>query len=400
MGYVQPVQKVAGYGIIPAVTNRWAMLWLLFAARMVMALQFQAIGALSPALIERFGVGLGDIGIAIGLYFASGIVLAVFGGTIAARFGERRVSGLALGLMAIGGAVMAFTDQWSVFLAGQVIAGAGGVVVNVSMTKMVADLFQGKDIATALSLFINSWPVGIALSLVLMPVLAFTLGLSGAIAIVALLAAVMAVLVPLLYRPATGAAAPQRGAWPDGRALRLALTAGLIWGCFNTGIAVVFSFGTALLTDLGTDPDAAARRVSLVMWALAIVAPLGGWLSDRSNRPHLLISGGLVALFGLTLAVPWLQGAWGLMVLIGAAAGLVAGPIMSLPAQSLPAEFRAIGMGLFFTIYYVAFIIVPPVAGWVADRMDGGAFLIGGAMHVLSLAALAYFAHCRRSEPA
>jgi hypothetical protein len=53
--------------------NRWAILALLFAVRATMAFQFQSIAAVAPLLSSKFGVGLADIGVLIGLYFAPGM---------------------------------------------------------------------------------------------------------------------------------------------------------------------------------------------------------------------------------------------------------------------------------------------------------------------------------------
>jgi hypothetical protein len=39
------------------------------------------------------------------------------------------------------------------------------------MTKMVADWFAGKEIATAMAIFVNSWPAGIALGLLTLPLI-------------------------------------------------------------------------------------------------------------------------------------------------------------------------------------------------------------------------------------
>ena len=58
------------------------------------------------------------------------------------------------------------------------------------------------------------------------------------------------------------------------------------------------------------------------------------------------------------------------MILIVSALGLVsgqpAGPIMSLPAKVLQPATRAIGMGLFFTMFYAAMMLGPVVAGSLA----------------------------------
>jgi len=59
--------------------NRWTVLALLFAVRTVMAFQYQSTAAVSPLLMQRYGVNFADIGLLIGLYLAPGIVLALPG---------------------------------------------------------------------------------------------------------------------------------------------------------------------------------------------------------------------------------------------------------------------------------------------------------------------------------
>ena len=145
-----------------------------------MAMQYQSIGALSPLLSDRFGIGLAEIGVLIGLFVVPAVVFALPGSTIGQRFGEKPVVVVSFVLMAVGACVMALTDNWSVFLIGHLLAGLGGVLVNILMTKMVADWFVGAEITTALAIFINSWPFGIALSLVVFPPLATSLGVASA----------------------------------------------------------------------------------------------------------------------------------------------------------------------------------------------------------------------------
>jgi MFS family permease len=132
-----------------ALRNRWFVLTVLFAVRLTMAFQFQSVAAVAPLLNNAFAVSLADVGILIGLYFAPGAALALPGGAIGQRFGDRRTVSVALLLMLIGQLAMAVSDSWSVQIAGRLVSGAGGVMLNVQMTKMVADWFSGKEIATA-----------------------------------------------------------------------------------------------------------------------------------------------------------------------------------------------------------------------------------------------------------
>lgn len=378
-------------------TNRWAVLALLFGARTVMAIQFQLVGALSPALEQAFAISTVEIGIAIGLYFAPGLVFAIPGGAIARRYGEARIASLGLWLMVAGGSVMVFADVWNTFLLGQVVAGTGGIIVNVLMTKMVADSFRDGGLALALSIFLNSWPMGIALSLMLMPLVAGQLGLTAAIGLVTILAGVFAVLLPWLYRART-TQSPSTANGLSRHDLWLALSTGVVWGCFNAGVGVVFSFGTALLSETGMTPEAAARQTSLVLWCLALGAPLGGFLSDRFNRPEQMVAAGVLGLAVLILLAGQFDAHWLLLVLIGLFAALVAGPAMSLPARSLSEGGKATGMGIFFTVYYVAFLAAPPIAGWVAELHNdlSGAFLVGAVIECIGLIGLVVFVRLSR----
>ena len=136
--------------------NRWTILAVLFLARTAMGFQFQSIGALSPLIGESYALSLANIGFLIGLYLAPGVVVAIPGGAIAGRFGDKRIVGLSMGLMFLGSVLIAWAPTWGLLVTGRLLAGVGGVALNVVMTKMVIDWFVGREISTAMSIFINS----------------------------------------------------------------------------------------------------------------------------------------------------------------------------------------------------------------------------------------------------
>ena len=72
-----------------------------------------------------------------------------------------------------------FDDSWGWQIAGRLVAGAGGVLLNVQITKMVTDWFAGKEIATAMAIFVNSWPAGVALSLLMLPAIGTAYGVGA-----------------------------------------------------------------------------------------------------------------------------------------------------------------------------------------------------------------------------
>jgi uncharacterized membrane protein len=59
-------------------------------------------------------------------------------------------------------------------------------------------------------------------------------------------------------------------------------------------------------------------------------------------------------------------------VALGLLGGLAAGPIMSLPSRVLKPETRALGMGLFFTVFYMIQASAPWIAG-AASSSTGSA---------------------------
>jgi len=371
-----------------SMSNRWHVLALLFGVRAAMAFQFQAVAALSPLIMSEFKVGIADIGLLIGLYLSPGILLAIPGGAIGRRFGEKYVIAGGLLLMTAGGLVMATSASWEMQEAARLAAGIGGVILNVLMAKVVADWFVGKEIASAMGIFVNSWPVGIALALLVLPAIAQATSLHVALLAVSGLTGLAFVALAVGYRPP----APPQSANPvktplRGPVLGAVVCAGLMWGLYNSAIGMIFSFAPAMLAERGWSATAASSATSIVLWLVAISVPLGGMLADRLKRGEVVLLAGLVV-FGVMLAYAARTEAVHVsFALLGLVAGIPAGPIMSLPTKVLPPEKRAVGMGIFFTLFYLLVVLSPIVAGYLADIFGRTsiAFDLGVAMLAVSV---------------
>lgn len=348
---------------------RWRILALLFLVRMTMAVQFQAVAALSPAFQEAFAVGIAEIGVLIGLYFTPGLFLALPGGALGRRFGDKQVVLAGLALMAVGGVLMAASEFWLGQVAGRLVAGLGGVLLNVLMTKMVADWFAGKEISFSLAVFVNSYPAGIAVALIVLPLVAEASGLASALALVAALTVAGFAVLAMFYRAPVGA---DGGPTAPGARLRGALfgavvAAGAVWGLYNAALAIVFSFGPELFVARGMGLAEAGSVTSIVLWLLAIVGSFAGFLTDWTGRRNLILVAG-----NLGFAVFVFVGSWTDQVLLnviamGVFSGVAVGAMMSLPSLVLSPGNRAVGMGMFFTVFYICFTVGPMIAGWIAD---------------------------------
>jgi MFS family permease len=366
--------------------NRWGILAVLFAVRGTMAFQFQSVAAVAPLLSSEYGVGLADVGVLIGLYFAPGVALALPGGAIGQRFGDKTTVIAALLLMLAGSVAMASAVSWNMQIAGRLVAGAGGVILSVQMTKMLTDWFAGKEIATAMAIFVNSWPAGIAVALLTLPVIGTGYGIAAVHLSVAAIAALGMLLISTLYKAPLNAVAVPAAAVGLGRHAALAvIAAGLIWGLFNIGFATIFSFGPSMLVERGWSVTAAGSTISIVLWVAAISVPLGGFIADRSGRPELMLVAGCILFAVLMIALPRSGAVIPIVAALGLVSGQPAGPIMSLPARVLQPQTRAIGMGLFFTMFYGCMVLGPVVGGACAKWAGtaAAAFDFGAAMILL-----------------
>ena len=379
------------------ISNRWMILFVLFLARTAMGFQFQSVASVSPLLIEELAIDYALLGALIGAWMLPGVFVAIPGGFLGRRFGDKQVVLFGLALMVAGSAVVASADSYALAVAGRVISGAGAVLLNVLLTKMVADWFADRELATAMGLFVVSWPLGIGLALILLGPLSAFSSWSFAIQMTAWVCAVALVFVAVIYRrpdTAPGADRMPGLSWRlSRRELTLAGLAGLIWTLYNVGYIVVVSFSPLLLTARGVNTVNAPIVASFATWPLIASIPIGGLLADRTGRGQGIMLGCFVA---MALTMPLMLVAPSpliVLAMIGVLAGPAAGIIMALPARALRPESRHLGMGIFFTLYYLGMALLPGVAGWLRDltKIDAAPLLFGSALLLIAAACAVFF---------
>jgi MFS family permease len=377
--------------------NRWFILALLFFARTAMGLQFQTVGSIGPILVDALAITYAAVGILIGLYLLPGVFVALPGGVLGERFGAKRIVMAGLALMCIGGAVMGMTSSFAAQASGRVLSGAGAVLMNVLLTKMVADWFAGREIATAMAVLVTSWPIGIALGLLGFAPLAIAAGWPSVMDLAALIALPCLVGIAALYREPPGAAHAPRGTFAlklSAREWTLVSFAGFVWATYNVGYILLISFLPVHLAGRGYSLTEANALVSWLGWCLIVFVPVGGYLADRLGRPGLVMGTGFVVAGLGCLAL--VSDAWPTIpafAVVAIAIGLPAGPIMTLPAAAVAPQNRATGMGVYFTWYYVLMAAFPAVAGFARDMTHDSAtpILIAAVMMVSALAGLAAY---------
>ena len=171
------------------------------------------------------------------------------------------------------------------------------------------------------------------------------------------------------------------------------VTAGVIWGLFNASLGMVFGFGPAMLVERGWSVAAASSATSIVLWLAVISVPMGGLLADWTGRRDAVLLGGLLANAVVLTIASRTQAVMPAFVALGLVSGISAGPIMSLPAQVLKPETRAVGMGIFFALFYLLIVLGPWLGGLLANSLGSArvTFDLGVAMLVACCVALWLF---------
>lgn len=384
--------------------SRWLMLALLFAARTTLAFQFQSIAALGPVLIDDLAIDYALLGTLVGLYLIPGVVIAVPGGLLGQRFGEKTIAVLGLALMAAGGAWLAWSETFAAAAAGRLVSGTGAVLLNILLTKMVADWFAGREMVTAMALLVSSWPVGIGVALIVIPALATATSGAGALMSAALICAVALVAILAVYRPPPDlVAAPASLRFHlSGREWALAVLSGMVWCLFNVGLILVLTFGPAFLAAQGWSVPEAGATVSIVTWAFVACLPVGALIAQRLRRPDAAMVGCLLAMAGAIALLPTPVAPALLFLAIGLFSAPPAGLIMKLPTEGLKAENRAAGMGIFYSCYYAGMAGLVPVAGVLRDytASPSAPLLFAAAMVVGAIVSLGLFRAVQRHAPA
>lgn len=370
-----------------AIAQRWRILGALTFARTSIGFQFQSVAPLATLVSGELGLDNTELGWLIGLYLLPGVVIALPGGLLGARYGDKRMTLLGLALMVGGGIWLASAASIAEADAARLVSGMGAVVLNVLLTKMVADWFEGKERLLAMSVLINAWPIGIGLALFALPVIGEAIGWRGAIAAAAVLAAAGFTAVLFFYRaPAAAQAVPDGVGLSalDAREWGLLAVASIPWLAFNAAYQLVVSFLPSFLLETGSSLTFSGALTALNTALVIVSVQAGGVLLKHARRPDLLCHGA-IAVWCASLLLLASESAPLLWIVAGGLiAGIPASAYVTLPAEFLRPESRGAGMGVFFTVYYAGCALLPGLAGFLSD-------LAGSTRATLWLAALLAF---------
>ena len=371
-------------------SNRWLILLLLFVSRLAMGFQFQSIGSVSVQLSKDIGFSNTEIGALIGIFMLPGVFLAFPSGLLGRWLSDKLIVATGLLCLSIGGIVVFLSADLLLMSVGRFICGAGFVLSTVYFTKMTIDWFQGRELATALSILIVSWPGGIALSQVIHPYIAVNFGWQWAISAASIFCLVAVFAISVLYRVplkelAEANSQAQTKHLTSWEWLKTSVAA-WSWSFYNAGYLVFLSFAARALQESGISNSYAANTVGAASFLTMISILTGGFVADKFNisRSVILLSSSVAVLTLLTISFGYSPII--LCCIFGAIGMSSGGIIIALSGQAMAPERRAYGMGVYQTWFFLLSAPAPLVGGWLYDLTGRAntALMFGASLFALS----------------
>jgi len=372
-----------------------ASLALVFALRMLGLFIVLPVFALEAARLPG-GDDPARVGFAMGLYGLTQAFLQIPFGIASDRFGRKRTIVAGLLLFAAGSAIAAWAPDLTWLAIGRAVQGAGAV--SAAVTAFLADVTRDSVRTKAMAMVGASIALMFALSLVIAPLLAGWVGLSGIFAITCALAlAGIAVVIwvappePVVHKPSD----MQQVRGGLGEVLR---HAGLLR--LNLGVFVLHAVQLAmwmavpaLLVQAGlAQPE--HWKVYLTALVLSFLV-MGGVLFRLERRGYLravfLFAIGLILLVQVgfwfsathTPSLPLL--AVGLFLFFMGFNTLEASQ-PSLASRLAPAHARGAALGVYNTLQSVGFFAGGAAGGWISSHHGPqGLFMVCGGLSLLWL---------------
>jgi predicted MFS family arabinose efflux permease len=363
----------------------WLILAALALARVAFGYQFQTVATLGPDLVTLFHLSYTAFGSLIGAYMLMGMFVALPLGVLGRRFGDRPVLAAGLALMVVGAGFDAAAAGPSGIALGRTVGGVGAVAMIVLQGKIIADFFSGRQFMIGISVSACAFPVGVGLAQIVLPQVSRAFGWQAALATEAVAPALALILFLASYRqPQVVASQPRGFSWPTRRECLLVMIAGAIWTAYTSGYTGYTSYVPSTLTARGESLAMIGLVLVIATWGNVPATMLGGGLAARFGGLRIFLIANVALVVGMT-GTALTGGAVFWAFLIGVVGSIHPGVIMAMGTLSARAENRAVGMGLFYSVYYLGGTISPTLCGYVADRVGGPE---GGVLAAAALSAV------------
>ena len=365
--------------------KRWLILAVIVLAQTVANIGPLGMPAIASLIRADLGLTLTEAGSVLSVYYIGPIMMSLFAGVLADRWGTARTLVLGQVIIAAGLLVVSATRSYAAFVTFIALAGVGYGTLNPASTTAAMSWFPPRQRATVVGLKQVGLPFGGMLGAASLPAVALAVGWRRAVIVAALLIAACAVLCALVYRDPPGEPLPARRPGERGalarvllnRDLWLVAVATLIFAGMQT---VWMAFLTLYLQAVvGLSLLAASRYLAVAQGGGVLGRIAFGVLSDRvfggRRRLPLAIAGCGSALCSVALACtgPGTSAAWlAPLALVFGVVGIGWNGVQhTLMAELAGARTAATAVGLGLAISSLGVTIGPPIFGWCVTAAGG-----------------------------
>jgi len=383
----------------------WLAVGIIFAGGLAAGACMTKVPPALPAIRADLGLSLVQSGFVHTMMYVIGGCLGVFGGTLADRFGQKRVALAGLFFMAAGGAAGAFAGGTGTLLAARFVEGLGFILFTVAAVPMLVGATTAADRGTALSLWSCYMPTGGTIALLLAPLALATFGWRSLWLVLAAYAAACAgVLALRVPAPRFG------GSVASLRLLReslprpgiLALCLGFI--CYTGQWTSLMTWLPTFAVDERGMTQSGAALLTAAFVAINIPGNLLGGVLLRAGLPRWTIMAGASVAMALTSAIGFSASAPDATRLASILAfsllgGIIPGVIFSgAPVHARSPEHIGTTNGMIMQASHLAQFSIPILVAWIASRFGGWSASLGTMLALAALGVVAALA-IRRAEP-
>ena len=382
--------------------TRWGSIWAVFGAGMICGAYMTKVAPTLPLQRAELGLTLVETGFIASVFNVMGGLLGIFAGTLADRYGLRRVGLLGLALLSAAGLLGAASEGFALLLMTRFLEGIGFIMFAVSGSALIAfAAADASDRAKALGLWAAYMPAGGGLALLAAPPLISAWGWRGYWIALAIAAAASFALASR-YAPS-----PKQGSIASLRLIRESLARP-----GNLALAALFAFYVSqwasvmiwLPTFLVDERSASATLAALLTALMVLVnAPgniAGGWLLAHGVRRGPMVIAASLIMAGCSAGMLGPQLPDGLRYLLclvfSGVAGVIPGAIFSgLPVHAPTPQHISTGNGMVLQTSQAGQFFGPLALAWLATYYSGWGATIWAMLVFAAGAALCGFALTR-----
>lgn len=381
-------------------STRWNTVAIVICAGVIGGMQVGKVPPSIPIIEADLGIERVTAGWVVSVFLAAGAFLGPFCGIVGDRVGHRNFLLAGLSFMVVGSVLGGFAPNASVLLFARFLEGFGFLATVIAAPSIIVSITATRDIRLALGAWGAYMPLGIAVIMVLAPILIGPLGWRGLWFSNAALLLVFLILFARVTRGVGGVSVDRAGM----RDIKIALSRlgpWLLAGCFAVFacqfIGLISWLPTYYVEDVGYSASVSGVIVACIVALNALGNVFGGWLLRFVRRSTLMaVTSGSLGVIAVITFWPGMP-EWA-VVSLSALFSLIGGfiPAAALTAVPLYASSSAqIGVtnGIVVQGANIGALIGPPavaasvvfLGGWHMSSWVIFALGVGGVIIALTL---------------